>query len=324
MSMTWPMRSGGDGTVSGESKFSWCLVIWAVLHDRPLAWVLTLPTERAASFLTYAERLQLPESSPANMTLLLARDFMPFRKKVGRPRMTRLHHAIDPRVLESWQAQIPPSDDWQAPTPASLRPRSASTAWVCRPASPATFRRIIRHCALYGFGIGHAQRHQERGAEHSCHHHAGAHHERQTLDQHGFSHGHLRRSPSPGPFSAGGFCVPTLTSTSALCGSTARSLRGAAARGFLRRSSISMSSTSRLVMMPLAADPNTRHCGACSRDVHLVRTEAEFKPQADAGQCVAVRLSRNSTEPASGVTHIVGSLASWPNSRWEAGLDSFD
>ena len=67
--------------------------------------------------------------------------------------------------------------------------------------------------------------------------------------------------------------------------------------------------------LTLTDDPNTRHCGACDRDVQLVRTEAAFKRQADAGQCVAVRLSRNSTEPASGVTHIVGSLASWPNSR---------
>jgi len=67
--------------------------------------------------------------------------------------------------------------------------------------------------------------------------------------------------------------------------------------------------------LTLTDDLNTRHCGACSRDVHLVRTEAEFKRQADAGQCVAVSLSRDSTEPAGGVTHIVGSLASWPDSR---------
>ena len=41
--------------------------------------------------------------------------------------------------------------------------------------------------------------------------------------------------------------------------------------------------------LTITDDPNTRHCGACDRNVHLVRTGAEFKRQAEAGQCAAVR-----------------------------------
>jgi hypothetical protein len=67
--------------------------------------------------------------------------------------------------------------------------------------------------------------------------------------------------------------------------------------------------------LTITGDPNTRHCGACDSDVHLVLTEAEFNRQAGVGQCVAVRLSHRETAPAGDEAHIVGNLASWADNR---------